>query len=104
MTAPERIWAFYAPEIAEIENGATIVAYETVQHGGAEYIHVDLVPDPAALVRAALEAAADHLQSLANQLWPDGNRTELANTIRAIAADPAAVAEIVAKAKGATHD
>ena len=36
--APDRIWAFYAPDIAEDENGATIVAHETVQHGGAHYL------------------------------------------------------------------
>lgn len=41
--APERIWAFYAPEIAEDQNGATIVAHEDVQHGSAPYIRANLV-------------------------------------------------------------
>ena len=62
------------------------------------------VPDPAALVRAALEAAEAKL----HWLWDaDGTVTERrvsadsTEEIRALAADPAAVAEIVAKAKGA---
>jgi hypothetical protein len=110
MTAPDRIWAFCAPEIAEIENGATIVAHETVQHGGAEYIRADLVPDPAAIVRAALEAAAGHADYTgAIQDQRDGSYAgsvavmgrDVGDIIRAIASDPEAVAAIVAKAKGA---
>ena len=57
--APERIWAFYAPHIAEDENGATIVAHETVQHGAAEYVRANMQPtaspDVAALVEAAFQ-------------------------------------------------
>jgi hypothetical protein len=52
-------------------------------------------PDPAALVRAALEAAARELDGCNLGLDP----ADMAADIRAIAADPAAVAEIVAKAK-----
>ena len=51
--APERIWAFYTPD--DFDDDATITAYETVQHGGQQYIRADLVtPDPrvAALVGA----------------------------------------------------
>jgi hypothetical protein len=33
---------------------------------------------------AGRDAAADALQAWANELWPDGNRTELADAIRAI--------------------
>lgn len=40
--APEEIWAFYAPEIAEDEGGATIVAHETTQHGSQRYVRGDL--------------------------------------------------------------
>ena len=40
--APERIWAFYNPDIAEDENGATIIAHENIQHGSAEYVRADL--------------------------------------------------------------
>ena len=52
MTAPERIWAFYAPEIADDEAGATIVAHENVQYGAKEYVRADLHQ---AEVAAALE-------------------------------------------------
>jgi hypothetical protein len=60
MNAPDRIWAFYAPEIAEDNNGATVVAHETVQHGGAPFIRADLYT--AALARAEkAEAEAEAL-------------------------------------------
>ena len=38
---PETIWAFYTPD--DFDDGATITAYEQVQHGGAEYRRADLV-------------------------------------------------------------
>jgi len=38
--APERIWAFYTPD--DFDDAATITAYETVQHGGKEYVRADL--------------------------------------------------------------
>ena len=41
-SAPERIWAYYAPHIAEDENGATIIAYETAQHGAQAFVRSDL--------------------------------------------------------------
>ena len=40
--APERIWAFYAPEISEDEGGATIVAHETLQLMSTEYVREDI--------------------------------------------------------------
>jgi hypothetical protein len=66
----------------------------------AEYTRADLVPDPAALVRAALESAAAHVESIGH-FGPKETGHTLATDFRAIATDPAAVAEIVAKAKGA---
>jgi hypothetical protein len=60
--APETIWAFYAPEIAEDNNGATIVAHEGCQHGAQKYRRADLplttdqlMADPR--VKALVEAA-----------------------------------------------
>lgn len=49
MTAPERIWAFSADDIAENEGGATIVAHESYQPYATEYVRADLAavqPDP----------------------------------------------------------
>lgn len=60
--APERIWAFHAPHIAEDESGATIVAHENVQHGGQCYVRADLYD--AAVARA--ETAEAELEVLKN--------------------------------------
>jgi hypothetical protein len=66
VNAPERIWAFYAPEIADDNNGATIVAYETVQHGGQPYRRADLPrPEDAARIAALEEANARLREALA---------------------------------------
>lgn len=56
-----------------------------------------------AATAAAYERAADSIQTLANQLWPDGKRTELADHIRALTTEPGttALAEIVKQAVGA---
>ena len=61
MTAPERIWAFSADDIAENEGGATIVAHESYQPYAAEYVRADLAitetqPDPRDEVIAEAEA------------------------------------------------
>jgi hypothetical protein len=58
------------------------------------------LPDPAAIVRAALEAAATHVESIGH-FGPKETGHTLATDFRAIATDPAAVAEIVAKVKAA---
>jgi hypothetical protein len=71
--APERIWAFYAPDIAEDENGATIVAHEVVQHGGAEYTRADL---HRAEVEAAVKRALDHYASAVRTLWAKCEQVE----------------------------
>jgi L-asparaginase II len=56
--APERIWAFHAPEIAEDNCGATVVAHVDEQHGGQEYVLADI--HDAALARVkALETALE---------------------------------------------
>jgi hypothetical protein len=55
-----------------------------------EYTRTDLIPDPHAIARAALEKAADECALRADQI-----------AIRALASDPAALAEIV---KGVTND
>lgn len=58
--APEQIWAFYAPHIADDENGATIVAYETQQFGSHKYIREDLCKAQiAAAYQDALTALGD---------------------------------------------
>lgn len=62
--APERILAVYAPEIAEDNEGATIVAYETAQHGGAEYVRADI---HAATVARAEKAEAERDALAASQ-------------------------------------
>ena len=50
--APERIWAFYAPEIEEDNPQCTIVAGDDVMYGSCEYIRADIHD---ALVKAADE-------------------------------------------------
>jgi len=42
--APERIWAFHAPEVGEDNPQCSIVAGEHVMHGAQQYIRADLVP------------------------------------------------------------
>lgn len=44
MSAPERIWAFFAPEIEENNPQCTIVAGEHCMHGAQQYIRADLAP------------------------------------------------------------
>jgi len=59
MTAPERIWAFSADDIAENEGGATIVAHESYQPYATEYVRADLAADhTAALDKLIAEAEA----------------------------------------------
>ena len=53
---PERIWAFAAPEIAENEGGATIVAHEDFQRGAVEYVRADLHDATKAKLAKAVEA------------------------------------------------
>ena len=58
MTAPERIWAFHAPEIAEDNPQCSIVAGEHVMHGAQAYTRTDI--HQAALDRIAeLEEALE---------------------------------------------
>jgi hypothetical protein len=96
MTAPERIWVGDERPV-----GGTIHVWnELAEHArryATEYTRADIVPDLAALVRAALEAAACELDGCNLGLDP----ADMAEDIRAIAADPDQVAAIVAKAKGA---
>ena len=70
--APERIWAFYAPHIAEDENGATIVAYETVQHGAAEYVRANMQPTVSPELLATtndMAALLDAAEKVINSYW-----------------------------------
>jgi len=72
MTAPDRIWAFYAPEIAENEAGATIVAHENTQHGAKEYVRIDLHDATKAQLAKAL--AALRWLDKNPKAWPDDRR------------------------------
>jgi len=59
--APERIWAFYAPD--KTDDDATIVAYEAVQHGGQQYVRADLYETKAAEIerlRGVLDTIASY--------------------------------------------
>ena len=56
MTAPERIWAFSADDIAENEGGATIVAHESYQPYATEYVRADLHDATKAKLRKAVGA------------------------------------------------
>ena len=107
MTAPERIWVGDERPV-----GGTIHVWnelaENARRYATEYIRADLVPDPAAIVRAAPEAAADACADYprsspeySEYIHYDDQIVHSQNCIRALAADPAAVAAIVAKAKGA---
>ena len=106
MTAPERIWVGDERPV-----GGTIHVWnelaENARRYATEYTRADLVPDPAALVRAALEAAAMKPLWIADMLRKNSMTAinvdlhNAARDIRAIATDPAAVAEIVERAKGA---
>lgn len=40
--APEDIWAFYDDSLADDNCGATIIAHDTIQHGGQRYVRADL--------------------------------------------------------------
>jgi len=62
--APERIWAFYAPEIEEDNPQCTIVAGEQCMHGAKEYIRAD---HALALVAEAYGAAAEFAADTADQ-------------------------------------
>lgn len=58
--APERIWAFAAPEIAKDEGGATIVAHEDFQRGAVEYVLADRIEAlELALTQSRAETAAE---------------------------------------------
>ena len=103
MTAPERIWMFVDALKQYLPGGGKIMM------GDTEYIRADLVPDPAAFVRAALESAAtqaDYTGAIQDQR--DGSYAgsvavmgrDVGDIIRAIAADDAQVAAIAASAKG----
>lgn len=109
--APERIWAFYAPHIAEFENGATIVAHETVQHGGAPYVsEKSHRAEVDAAVKRAIEACAEGVNEFALAFdrikeHPDADPkrcdaakvalSAIGQKIRTIASDPEAIAKIV---------
>jgi|GEM_PF-3762948 len=43
--APERIWAFYAPEIEADNPQCTIVAGEAVMYGAQQYVRADLIEE-----------------------------------------------------------
>jgi hypothetical protein len=103
MTAPERIWVGDERPV-----GGTIHVWnelaENARRYATEYTRADLVPDPAALVRAALEAAWGEAIMVANAMDHDqrhGGAMDVIDALQAIASDPDAVAAIVAKAKGA---
>jgi hypothetical protein len=65
--APYRIWAFHAPHIAGDEAGATIVAHDSVQHGGQRYVRADLYV--AAIDRAeAAEAEVERLTRVLREI------------------------------------
>ncbi|MCP4488806.1 MAG: hypothetical protein GY820_16075 [Gammaproteobacteria bacterium] len=57
--APERIWAFYAPDIEEDNPKCNIVAGDQVMHGAQQYIRADL--------HAELMRAADSLAGAVDQ-------------------------------------
>lgn len=104
---PERIWAFYTEEIGLDYDHAKIVAYEKPQPCGQEYTRTDMAD--AAIERAKREARNDALREAADRVSAEcvalpynsasrsynaGVRDAIA-VIRALADDPAAVAEIV---------
>jgi len=89
-TAQDRIWAFH---------DGPLVGYFVGQSPGegayvAEFIRADLIntPSPEAIVRAALERAADHVEFERD-----------ARSLLALASDPALVAAII-KAAGEVRE
>lgn len=71
MTAPEKIWAFPLPSNIDNLNltTATIIAHETMQHGGAEYTRTDITQ---ATIAAAMMGAADKVYAgLTNLLYSE---------------------------------
>lgn len=91
MTGPDRIWAW--PWEVDRHRGQWTEDQEIFGEG-SQYIRADLIPDPAAIVRAALEAAA---KAVDDPSWV--TPWELQDAIRAIASDTAAVAQIIKEAK-----
>jgi hypothetical protein len=60
---PDRIWAFYASEIGDDNQGCTIVAGESCMHGAAPYVRADIAAAEIARLRAVLEtikSASNH--------------------------------------------
>ena len=103
--APERIWAFHAPDIEQDNLGCTIVAGEKAMPFSTEYIRADLSAD---LVRAGylagLGAAANQCASMANEMdWCDENgdspfyiANDCCDAIRALPTYPESIAAILA--------
>ncbi len=66
--APERIWAFYAPEIEEDNPKCTIVAGEHCMHGAQEYIRADIAEAQLAAARQVRPFTPDDLEKIRNVL------------------------------------
>ena len=88
MTAPERIWAFNAPEIGEDNPQCSIVAGEHVMHGAQAYTRTDI--HQAALDRIAeLEGAlafyakAENYRSTGGMNWVEGDAGVTARAVLA---------------------
>jgi len=82
---------------------------ENVPQDVTEYTRADLIPDPHDVARAALEAAAKACEKERDDARANGCSTEAigaiwsARAIRALANDPAALAEIVGRVNSATE-
>lgn len=62
--APERIWAFYAPDVGEDNPQCSIVAGEHVMHGSQQYVRADLY----AAQQAVIDDLVQELRDMANAL------------------------------------
>lgn len=89
--APERIWAFYAPDIEEDNPKCNIVAGDQVMHGATEYIHAD--------IHADLVKAADEIYRQLDEVSDVALSHELINMKCAVAIDAALTAYQQAKEK-----
>jgi len=64
--APERIWAFHAPDIEQDNLGCTIVAGEKAMPFSTEYIRVDLSADHIDAQAATIKALVEALERIAH--------------------------------------
>lgn len=122
--APEKIWAEHQTCTVDGSGAVRLLAMDREFSRGTEYTRTDTIPSPDALIRAALEEAAEKLDLRIQQIQPEMTRRaqrlaegkkpgfqyalhragldariSCRDKIRALAADPEAIARIAKAAE-----